>query len=245
MNGVASFKAPAYLETDKKVNLIYGLNGTGKSTISNFLYEKKKKQFSDCSIDGLNNEAILVYNQKFIQDYFYEPDNLKGIFTLSKKNKEAEEKIKKAEKEIDDFEKEKQEKVTAKKSYDTELSQKKQDAENKAWEIKNKFAGGDRVLEYCLTGLMGRKESLFNHLLNTAKQDGVPAITIDQLKKEVEAIQGNTAQKHVQLSKLNFTGSGFEKNVILQKNIVGNENSTVAELINKLQNSDWVKAGLQ
>jgi wobble nucleotide-excising tRNase len=84
MNGVASYKTPAALETDKKVNLVYGLNGTGKSILSTYLYEKENGDFSKCNMENLNNEDILVYNQKFIQDYFYESDNLKGIFTLSK-----------------------------------------------------------------------------------------------------------------------------------------------------------------
>lgn len=34
---VACFKEATSLDTDKKVNLIYGLNGTGKSTFSEFL----------------------------------------------------------------------------------------------------------------------------------------------------------------------------------------------------------------
>ena len=66
MNSVASYKSLATLETDKKVNLVYGLNGTGKSTLSNYLYDKQNGDFSNCSIDGLTNEDILVYNKKFI-----------------------------------------------------------------------------------------------------------------------------------------------------------------------------------
>ena len=38
MQGVASYQSLVTLETDKKVNIVYGLNGTGKSTLSNFLY---------------------------------------------------------------------------------------------------------------------------------------------------------------------------------------------------------------
>ena len=38
LNNVASYKSLTALETDKKVNLIYGLNGTGKSTLSNYLF---------------------------------------------------------------------------------------------------------------------------------------------------------------------------------------------------------------
>ena len=36
INNVASFKRSTTLETDKKVNLLYGLNGVGKSTLSSF-----------------------------------------------------------------------------------------------------------------------------------------------------------------------------------------------------------------
>ena len=38
LKGVASYKKETVLNTDKKVNLLYGLNGTGKSTFSEFLY---------------------------------------------------------------------------------------------------------------------------------------------------------------------------------------------------------------
>ena len=146
LNDVASYKNSALLETDKKVNLIYGLNGTGKSIFSNYLYEKDHADFSNCTIEGLNGEEILVYNQKFIQDYFYEFDNLKGIFTLSKENKEAEEKIRYAQKEIEKLDNEKSDKSDNLKTINGELLKKKQDTENKVWEIKTRFTGGDRVL---------------------------------------------------------------------------------------------------
>jgi len=245
MNNVASYRSPVILETDKKVNLVYGLNGTGKSTLSNFLYKNGNSDFSNCSIDGLNQEDIRVYNQNFIQDYFYEPDNLKGIFTLSKENKKAEEKIKSAQKEIEKLEASKQTKISQKTEQEKSLTTKKQNVEKKIWEIKTTFAGGDRVLEYCLENLKGNKVTLFNHLANISKPNEQPLKTIDQLKKEVEAIQGDDAQKHDLLSKINFIAHEVEQNQILQKNIVGNENTTVSTLINQLQNSDWVKDGLQ
>lgn len=61
-----------------------------KSTLSNYLYDPNNEKFNDCSIDGLDDETeLLVYNQKFIQDNFYENKELKGIFTLSKSNGDA------------------------------------------------------------------------------------------------------------------------------------------------------------
>lgn len=35
--GPACYKQTAILETDKNINLIYGLNGSGKSTLSEYL----------------------------------------------------------------------------------------------------------------------------------------------------------------------------------------------------------------
>ena len=90
---VASYRKEAVLETDKKVNLIYGLNGTGKSTFSDFLYDQTGARFSQCRVEGLEDNdtilTILVYNQRFVQDTFYEPQGIHGIFTLSKGNAEA------------------------------------------------------------------------------------------------------------------------------------------------------------
>jgi len=244
LNKVACFKGLATLATDKRINLIYGLNGTGKSTLSDFLYDMSNLTFSNCSVDGLSNEEIVVYNQRFIRDNFYEPDNLKGIFTLSKENKEAEEKIRSADQEITKLETDKKGKSDAINTHNNELVQKKLNAENKAWEIKTTFTGGDRVLEYCLAGLMGRKESLFNYLSGLTKLRQKPDKTTDQLKREVEALQGNAAQKHSLLPIINFTAQQAESNQLFQRAIIGDESSAVAGLIIKLGNCDWVKNGL-
>jgi len=244
LNCIASFENLETLETDKKINLIYGLNGTGKSTLSNYLYDKTCTEFSDCTIEGLNDEIILVYNQKFIHDYFYESDNLKGIFTLSKENKEAEEKIRNAQKEIQKYDQEKIDKVKDKDRINGQLSRKKQDAENKIWEIKTTFTGGDRVLEFCLDGLKGKKEKLYSHISTVSKPSQKPEKTTEQLKKEVEPLKDENAQKFNSVPLINFKGSSIESDTLFHKVIIGNENSSVAELIKSLDNQDWVKKGL-
>ena len=82
LNNVASYKSLTVLETNKKINLIYGLNGTGKSTLSNYLHQYTDENYKSCSVEGLNNDnEILVYNQTFILETFFEAENLKGIFT--------------------------------------------------------------------------------------------------------------------------------------------------------------------
>ena len=100
LKNIASYKQESSLNTDKKINLIYGLNGTGKTTLSNFLKDKNNIKFSECSISDGETAKILVYNQEFINENFYEKNDLKGIFTISEANKEAEKKIEDAKAQI-------------------------------------------------------------------------------------------------------------------------------------------------
>ncbi|MCV3420780.1 AAA family ATPase, partial [Campylobacter lari] len=101
MKNVASYKDETTLETNKRINLIYGLNGTGKTQISKFLANQEDENFKDCKIEGLNNEQqILVYNQDFIEKNFYDTDKQQGIFTLSEENTSIKQEIENLQKEL-------------------------------------------------------------------------------------------------------------------------------------------------
>jgi len=244
MDAVASFKQATSLVTDKKINLIYGLNGTGKSTISNFLYEPDNPAFILCKKVPAASVPILVYNQKFIQDNFYIADSLQGIFSLSKENKEAEQKIAEATKKQGELEQDLQEKRGEKELATQEFSKQKQQAIENVWGIKQAYAGGDRILEYCLEGLKGQKDKLFAHLQSIPKPASEPKKDVQTIRQEVEALKGDDAQFQPRLPTLSFTSHNVESDPVFGKSILGNTDSEVAALIDKLGNSDWVKQGL-
>lgn len=244
MQGVASFQSLVTLETDKKVNIVYGLNGTGKSTLSNFLYEPSGAGYENCSVDIGSDETVLVYNQRFIQDNFYEADNLKGIFSLSKENKDIEEKVKIAEAELlalDATVGSEQKSIELEESKFSELKEK---AHENLFKIKREYTGGDRVLEFCLDGLK-RKEALFNHISSLPKPEVKPVKDIQPIKDEVESISSETAQKHDLLPVFSFEEHPIEEHEVFEQIIVGSSDSPVSSLITELKNSDWVRKGLE
>jgi len=244
-------ETPGILQTDKRINLIYWLNGTWKTTISNYLQDRNNPIFSDCSLDWLWNEKVLVYNQKFIDENFYESTTQKWIFTLSSENREAEEKIEKANEEIEKL------KLLIKNEanwtwlhYDLEktkndLEQIKNTAQEKLWEIKNTYSWWDRVLEFCLEGNKGSKESLFQHINSINKPTQQPATTIEQLKQDAATITGDSVVYDETL--IETIDEDFENlwnQDILQEVIVWKEDSIISDLIKKLNHSSWVKQWL-
>lgn len=245
MQDVASYKTLAKLETDKKVNIIYGLNGTGKSTLSCFLYNPNATEYQQCSADVGEDEKVLVYNQQFIQDYFYEADSLKGVFSLSKENKEIEEKLKEAEADLESLTDEESQIRSKIEIADERQRGEKAKAADKTWEIKTQYTGGDRVLELFLTGLKGNKEVLFNFISGLEKPESKPGKDIPTIKKEVESLSGDSARPYDLLPHIEFNELETECNDVFSLIIVGNESSTVSELIKELNNSDWVRKGLE
>lgn len=244
IENVASYKGASKLSPTNKISLLYGLNGTGKSTISNYLYNPELVQYKDCKLHKSSECDMLVYNQQFLNDYFYEEDSLKGIFTLSKENKSILQSIHQETKKLEELEKNKKgidEKLVDVKNR---LSKRKESATNNVWKIKTSYSGGDRVLEYCLDGLK-RTEKLFTHISSIPLPATKPEDTIEKLKGEVSSIKGNNAVRINRLNNYNFSGSNIEKDSLFKKVIVGSQEGSVAEFINNLGNIDWVKTGLE
>lgn len=244
MNGVASYIAPAVLETDKKVTLVYGLNGSGKSTLSNYLLDPTNSIYASCVTAGLTDAQVCVYNSRFVKDNFHEMDKLKGIFTLSKSNKLAEEQLEKAKQNLKIQTKTKDELDKAIVELTTGMTTAKTQAEEVIWKIKTQFSGGDRVLEFCLEGFKGTKGRLFDHIAALPLSDTKPTKTIDNLKRESEALSGSKAQHFTKLPKLTYDHVPIEQNNLWNQAIVGNQDSSISGLIKRLENADWVSEGI-
>jgi wobble nucleotide-excising tRNase len=245
INGVATFKCQTTLETDKKINLIYGLNGSGKSTICRLLRNPDKAEYAQCQVTGSQGSKIYVFNEDFIRENFYESSLIKGIFSLSKQNKDAEQAIALAMSQRTTLLAEKQA-IESKKLEKSEQIQKEIGSiHEKTFAIKRNHSGGDRVLEFCLEGVMGKKEKLFEQLFGTKKPSEKPGYSVRQLQEEARLLTGeNSTRDETLLPTFLMTAHSVETDPIFEKAVVGAHNSNFGDFINRLQSSDWVRSGI-
>ena len=103
IKSVATYDGPTpeKLSDLKKINFVYGSNGTGKSTIARVIVNESA--YSCCTVKWRSEAPLetMVYNRDFIEKNFSGSVELKGIFTLGEKDRETLDKIDSAKKELD------------------------------------------------------------------------------------------------------------------------------------------------
>ena len=244
---VASYKEEACLETTKKTNLIYGLNGSGKTIISNFLKSINNDgcgtgDYSKCRLVDYDTEKILVYNQAYIDEAFYKPEIQKGIFTLSPENKDIEEKI---EKHTDDLKKKQEEIESLKAPYEgnkKERGEIKKEANDNCWKIKGDYEESD-----LLDGFKNSKEKLFEKVLNTRKQKDKPEKDAKAIVDEYLLFSDyNASTDDIQpFDEIDADFQSIETAKLLEEKITGAADNAFSKIIEQLGNHAWVGKGLE
>lgn len=238
---------PEELAELKKINFIYGSNGTGKTTISRVIADCDSCQ--DCSLDWYGGGPIdrLVYNRDFVEQNFNQPDELKGIFTLGEKDKDTLDKITTAKIDLNNL---KQEIINLKadlkgKSGDggkiAELADMEAEFETKCWNLKLRH---DEKFQGPFTGFRSKKSDFKEKLLAESNRNCSAVVSLSNLVKNAETIFGESPQTVSILSVSNGADLlAHESNSILKKKVIGKADVDIATLIQKLGNSDWVKQG--
>ncbi|MCI6316644.1 MAG: AAA family ATPase [Spirochaetia bacterium] len=251
MCNVSSYKTETKLLTDKKNNLLYGLNGTGKSTLSGYFYNfnthLNDEKYKNCSgleqIDKKTTE-ILVYNQQFVHDNFYESKLQPGIFSLSKTNKDAQNKINIAKKVIEEKNSLKEEKINTINRITKDFENKQKKYFDAVWKTEQQYTGGDRILDPWFTGLKKEREKFFNYVADIPCPEKEPDITIENIKDQLLLLNNHESGLLEHLDKISYSLDTIENDEIFSTQIVGNKNSTISKFIDELNNADWIKHGL-
>ncbi|MCC5801839.1 AAA family ATPase [Rossellomorea vietnamensis] len=228
----------ATLDDLKKINFIYGNNGTGKTTITEYI--RNPEHFPNCSLEWKDESMVTyVYNRNFVNENFRLDNPIKGIFTLGKDSVDL--KVT-----IDDL----KEKV---RNHQDEImriggiyDEKKREKENvidefreKCWEIKKEI---DIDFKDLIEGFRNSKDKFMQKCIEESSNMHNELKTIEEIKHMKESIFDRPAEK-VQLIKSIYYDESLENNPIFKQKIIGKEDVGIADLISKLNISDWVQQG--
>ncbi|MCI8804630.1 MAG: AAA family ATPase [Clostridiales bacterium] len=216
------------------VNIFYGKNGVGKSTIARTIrlnngvrwqYGKSKNDFD-----------ILIYDMDFVNDNFGNYRNLAGVFTVSKTNidiqKKIDEKImRKAEKldEYNEFINNAEKKRLSKEKTITDF---KNTCWNKTKELRN-------IFDEAITGK--KKISLFGEEILNTKPIAHDFNKLETFYKTVFSKNASTYNLFIKAGKVTYASlSGYE---LMGKAIVSRVETPFANFIKALNATDWVRQG--
>lgn len=231
----------------RKINFIYGSNGSGKTTISNFFQNMNDKKFENCQLIWRANQELekLVYNRKFKEDNF--SGDIEGVFTLGKATIDERKEIEKL-KEIQQNRKDELDK------YKKTLEDKKKSKEDEIKKFQNDiwydiFKKNEKEFNEAFTGLRSSKNQFYNKLINEYNNNHDYNTEKYDLIKRKHALFADNPQIcntiEFTIEKYLTDINAIEHHKIWQKHIIGNQDVPIAKLINSLGNSDWVKSGVE
>ncbi|CEN34295.1 AAA family ATPase [Capnocytophaga cynodegmi] len=229
----------------KKVNFIYGANGTGKTTLSNFLSNpnSEDEKFKDCLVEWRNNAPLttLVYNKKFKELNFGQGGKIKGIFTLGQATKEQIEEINNKKEQLDEIKKNIDGIEIRRKTEQDKLQEIKDNFKESCWiDIYKDYE--DDFKEAFLGALS--KERFKDRLLNEFQNNSTSLLTYEQLKDKAQTIFGESPQTMSVVNTISYEEVlQIQNNSIWKTKIIGKSDVDIASLIQRLGINDWVNEG--
>lgn len=248
MKSVATYpEEGAAIEDCAKVNFFYGANGSGKSTISNYLQSPENSCYSSCDIKwGTGARAdIIVYNRFFRERNFKE--NIAGVFTLGEATIEDVKSLEALKMEKDDKEKELVKRIETLDNKRLEVTAHKNHFRDTVWkkilkQNENDFAEAFSVLR-------GNKEKFADEVIKKYNKGHESSETRENLIFRANSLLTKKPEVCTpivfDIEAIALDVETIEKNEIWSKVIVGNQDVPIAKLIDKLNNSDWVNQGRQ
>jgi len=240
--------SPSVLTGLSQFNFIYGSNGTGKTTISRVIADELKYA-TTCQIRWKNGTKLepMVYNRDFVDRNFNQSPEFKGVFTLGETDIKVLDEIASTKAEVNALTGKIE---TLTKSLQGEDGQGGKNAEQgvheeefrkRCWALKQKYDG--RFAE-AFKGVRDKADKFKARVLTEVSANQAVLLTLAELEKKAETLFGSTPVQESMLPILDgLTLSACESNQFLQKPVIGKEDVDIASMIQKLGNSDWVKAG--
>jgi len=230
-----------------RFNFLFGSNGAGKTTITKVI--ANPSAHPNCVVAWKKGTVLepLVYNRDFVERNFNAAPRLKGIFTLGEQDIANLEAIALKTAELSGIVRnieqltntlQGQDQTSGKKGELVELEARIKD---KCWAQKQKH---EDAFKDAFTGLRNNSEKFKERTIAELASNKAELKTLDYLSDKAKTVFGETPTVEPAVPLLGAIGiAGHESNPILAKKVIGKEDVDIAELIQRLGNSDWVKQG--
>ena len=247
INNVATYQTLALLDDLKKINFIFGANGSGKTTISRVIDQVSNHPQCSLAWSGGLPVKVLVYNRDFIERNFNQENTVRGVFTLGDDQVEAERQIALLRPQVDSTNSDIQRlniqlngqndqggKVAERAALEPEI-------QTKCWQLKQLH---DPYFQEAFTGFRNSAERFKEKILHEKQNNTSTLLSLEALKEKAQTIYSENVERYEAIP--TFDASQLiqaESSEILQKVIVGNKDVNISKLIETLGNIDWVKHG--
>lgn len=222
------------------INVIYGANGSGKSTISRIV--ANIDEYPDCSIewkDGMPLD-VLIYNKDFCDKNYSE--YLPGIFTLGEASNESLSKIEERHRLLQNIVEEGSKLRNKLKEKKKELKIIKDSFRESVW--SDLFKRHESRFSRSAIGA-GSKDIFVKKVLDASKDKIDDGVSLETLTDKAKILFGTQSVRQTPIAKINASELfSVEANELWAKIIVGKQDIDLAGLINSLGNSDWISQGL-
>ncbi len=254
VKNVATFDNQGIVIDDlKRINFIYGGNGSGKTTIANYLdglSREPSAHYKDCSVDWIDNEReeIRVYSKNFKENNVVNAVGMPGVFTLGSASKEAKEKIDNLKEEIQEIQKEINQHENSIKALNSKETAHYENLRSDLWTTIYK------AHEYYSEVLKGYKtkenfaSKIMEEVGHLSAESGVNIELPEEkdLKKHYDILFAPDNQAEYPLISFPNENGKIESiinNKIWESKITGKQDVGISGLIDKLNSSDWILKG--
>ncbi len=244
LNKIKLHKTACYNEVvefePKEINYFFGSNGVGKSSLGKVI--SNISSYPSCEINWASSPVdIKIYNKQFVKDSFSQSNQIKGIFTLGKDLTDTQNFIEETNKKIGELNTKIEGLVKSQTQHEKKLSAKVSEMQEKAWSLKRKY---EDVFKPAFISFMGSGESFFNKCL-AEQSNSSNLLTEGEIKEKCNRVFNDDLKAFDQIPDFTFAElETKEYSDILKTKIIGKEDIEIAKLIQKLDNSDWVKDGV-
>lgn len=228
----------------RTLNYLFGTNGVGKTTISRII--ANPAAYPACTVTWSNGTPLqaLVLNHDFVDRSFRQ---MAGVFTLGDMQSNTQQRIEAAR--------------TAREAGQTqqnnlrqvlegddgqggkrgELAVQESEIKEACWRMKVKY---DAVFKGPFTGCRDKAQKFKERVFTERGTNPAALKTYEDLKARAATLFGDTPARADRLAVINADLLlAHENHPILSKKVIGKSDVDIAAMIERLNNSDWVRRG--